>query len=163
MSSEAMRMRALLCRLRQIHNMELPTSSMARPLRTLAVSPRVADSALGNGSIMMSQIGGVRCMGIGSHKEGNRAGQHGVRYPNLKPDGSPEKEEANAREQFLEKAKEESASNIDEAQKQTIGEATTELQFGVKDGRNTNEAISHASEELTKRTTIHGDETLEKA
>jgi len=154
----------LLCRLRQIHNTELPTSSMARPLRTLGISPRVAESALvsphaslGNGSIMMSQIGGLRCMGVGSHKEGNRAGQHGVHYPNAKPDGSPEKEEADARKQFLEKAKEESASNIDEAQKQTVGEATTELQFGVKDGKNTNEAISHASEELIKRTTIHGD------
>lgn len=32
-------------------------------------------------------------MGVGSHKEGNRAGQHGAHYPHAKADGSPEKAE----------------------------------------------------------------------
>lgn len=92
-------------------------------------------------------------MGVGSFKEGNRAGQHGAKYPQGKPDGSPEKAESDARKQFLEKAKAESASSS-EAEETTGGSTTTELQFGVKDGKNTDEAISNASEELFKQSTI---------
>ena len=39
---------------------------------------------------------------------------------------------------------------------QSFGEATTELEFGVKDGKDTNEAISNASEQLFKQSTING-------
>ena len=40
-----------------------------------------------------TSFGSVRFMGVGSYKEGNRAGQHGLKYPQGKPDGSPEKAE----------------------------------------------------------------------
>jgi len=55
--------------------------------------------------------------------------------------------QAVAREQFVEKAKAESASSIDDEQVpfrdavesgQTIGEATTDLQFGADDGKQGN-------------------------
>lgn len=64
--------------------------------------------------------------------------------------------QAVAREQILEKAKAESASTIDEEQEpfrdavesgQTIGEATTDLQFGAGDGTSADEAISNTSKE----------------
>lgn len=97
-------------------------------------------------------LGSVRFMGIGSLKEGNRAGQHGVRYPQAKPDGSPEKAESDAREQFLEKAKAESGTV---EPRQSIGETTTELKFGVKDGKNTEESIHNASEELFRQSDIN--------
>jgi len=98
-----MRIGALLCRLRQLHNTGLRHLPETSSMRTLGLRPGAADSSgarwvypdasLGNVSIVMPQIGGVRCMGIGSHKEGNRSGQHGVHYPHAKPDGSPEKDE----------------------------------------------------------------------
>jgi hypothetical protein len=97
-------------------------------------------------------LGSVRFMGIGSLKEGNRAGQHGVRYPQAKPDGSSEKAESDAREQFLEKAKAESGT-VEPGQ--PIGETTTELKFGVKDGKNTEESILNASEELLRQSDIN--------
>lgn len=72
--------------------------------------------------------------------------------------------QSDARKQFLEKAKAESAAaaaasnnNVDEALQ--IGEEEdipTELQFGVKDGKTTDEAITHASQQLFKRSTING-------
>lgn len=102
----------------------------------------------------------VRFMGIGSWKEGNRAGQQGVRYLQATLDGiSSENPESDAREQFLEQAKAESASTIDEEQEpfrdavesgQTIGEATTDLQFGAIDGKSADEAIIHSSKEQSK-------------
>lgn len=69
------------------------------------------------------------------------------------------------RREFLDKAKEESASRIDEAQEpfrdsvesgQSIGEATTELQFGVQDGKSAEEAINNASQELYKNSNVVG-------
>ncbi|KAG0570953.1 hypothetical protein KC19_6G200500 [Ceratodon purpureus] len=185
-----MRAKTLLCRLRKLHavrlhdvvpqtgtNSGLVARSMSSVVAQRGVS-RVADSGVGSvlfgdvranagcslhakENVSMS-LGSVRFMGVGSFKEGNRAGQHGAKIPQGKPDGSPEKAEADAREQFLEKAKAESASNQaqepfrDEVESgQSFGEATTELEFGVKDGKDTNEAISNASEQLFKQSTIN--------
>lgn len=68
------------------------------------------------------------------------------------------------RREFLDNAKKESATCIDEAQApfrdsvesgQSIGEATTELQFGVNDGKSAEEAIENASHELFRQSTIN--------
>lgn len=43
-----------------------------------------------------SSLRGVRFMGVGSFKQGDRAGQQGMRVPHAKADGSPEKIEVRA-------------------------------------------------------------------
>jgi len=105
--------------------------------------------------------GSVRFVGIGSRKEGSR----GVRYLRAAPDGIDSgNAESGARGQVVEQAKAESASIIDEEQEpfrdavesgQTIGEATTEQQFGEDHGKSADEAITHASKELYESKT-HG-------
>lgn len=68
------------------------------------------------------------------------------------------------RREFLDNAKKESAARIDEAQApfrdsvesgQSLGEATTELQFGVNDGKSAEEAIENASHELFRQSTVN--------
>lgn len=133
------RISTLLCRLKQIHTIKETTRSVIRLSDSTSACSRVpADSS------RWSNAASVRFMGIGSFKEGNRAGQHGLIYPHAKADGSPEKDEADARKEFLEKAKAESAGGMEDGS----GQGGTELQFGVKDGKTTDEAIEHASEEL---------------
>lgn len=68
------------------------------------------------------------------------------------------------RREFLDNVKKESAAHINEAQApfrdsielgQSIGEATTELQFGVHDGKSAEEAIENASHELFRQSTVN--------
>jgi hypothetical protein len=117
-----MRTKTLLCRLRKLHTSRLlhgapqpgPSDLMAaRPGSNMLTSQRgisrgadagarsalfgeyhVRANATGSRDNHIStSLGSVRFMGVGSLKEGNRAGQHGAKYPQGKPDGSPEKAE----------------------------------------------------------------------
>lgn len=75
--------------------------------------------------------------------------------------------QSDAREQFLDQAKVESALTINEDEEpfrdavesgQTIGEATTQLQFGANDGESADEVIARTSKELFEQKS-HGKRT----
>lgn len=82
------RISTLLYRLKQIHTIK----ETSRPITGLTNST-TSTSRVPADSSRWSNAASVRYMGIGSFKEGNRAGQHGVMYPHAKADGSPEKDE----------------------------------------------------------------------
>lgn len=90
--------------MRLLHVVPQTGSSSTRSLLSQRGMSRVADSdarsllfgdacSLHAKQDVSMSLGSVRFMGVGSFKEGNRAGQHGVKYPQVKPDGSPEKAE----------------------------------------------------------------------
>lgn len=110
-------------------------------------------------------LGSVRAIGIWGLKSENRARQNGARYARAKPDGSSEKSEC------VENTKAESASNLDDSQEpfrdavesgQSIGEATTQLQFEAKEEKEAGEAIRDKSEELFKQSTTNGNSEVGK-
>jgi hypothetical protein len=72
-------------------------------------------------------------------------------------------------DQSLEQAEAESASTIDAQQEpfrdsvesgQTIGEATTAVQFGENDGKSAGETVTQASKELFQQSKSNGKQTL---
>ncbi|XP_024397493.1 uncharacterized protein [Physcomitrium patens] len=110
-------------------------------------------------------LGSVSAIRIWGLKSENRAGQNGARYAWAKPEGSSEKSE------YVQNTKAESASNLDDSQEpfrdavesgQSIGEATTQLQFEAKEEKEAGEAIRDKSEELFKQSTTNGNSEVGK-
>lgn len=129
----------------------IPTAYSEDSSRVKREGPLLCSKSCRIGS---SEFGGVRCMGVGSLKGGgNRFAERGLHLPSAKS-------EQDGREKFLESVKQDAAKQISDTEEpfrdsvesgQTIGGATSELQFGMQDGK------SRDGEETTTLTDHDGD------